>query len=54
LRYISFELIALPATVTVGVIVSRDGESNWLEGALPIGVCLILGVALLNLPPVAA
>ena len=48
-----FELIALIATTIVGVIVSLDGESNWLEGALLIGVYLILGIAFYNLPDAA-
>ncbi|MDP9378859.1 MAG: cation transporter [Chloroflexota bacterium] len=41
----TFEMIALIAAVVVGAFVSLDGESNWLEGALLLGVYLILGFA---------
>ena len=46
----TFEIIALLAAVAVGVIVSLDGESNWLEGALLLGVYLILGFAFFYVP----
>jgi len=45
LVFTTFEMIALMAAVVVGVVVSLDGESNWLEGALLVGVYLILGFA---------
>ncbi len=45
LVFTTFEMIALMAAVVVGVVVSLDGESNWLEGALLLGVYLILGFA---------
>ncbi|MDQ3856720.1 MAG: calcium/proton exchanger [Chloroflexota bacterium] len=45
LVFTTFETIALIAAVAVGAIVSLDGESNWLEGALLIGVYAILGFA---------
>ncbi len=45
LVFTPFEIIALMATVAVGVVVSLDGESNWLEGALLLGVYAILGFA---------
>ncbi len=50
LVFTSFEIIALLATVSVGVIVSLDGESNWLEGVLLLGLYLILGIAFFNIP----
>ncbi len=50
LVFTSFEIIALLATVSVGVIVSLDGESNWLEGVLLLGLYFILGIAFFNIP----
>jgi Ca2+:H+ antiporter len=35
--------VAVAAGITV--IISLDGESNWLEGALLLGVYLILAVS---------
>jgi Ca2+:H+ antiporter len=34
--------------ITAGV--SRDGESNWLEGAMLLGVYLLLAIAFFFLP----
>jgi Ca2+:H+ antiporter len=45
-----FELLALVAAVVVAVLVSSDGESNWLEGAALLAVYLILGIAFFLLP----
>jgi Ca2+:H+ antiporter len=46
----SFELIALGASVLIAVLVSLDGESNWLEGAALLAVYFILGLAFFLLP----
>lgn len=40
-----FELIAIGAGVLITVLVSSDGESNWLEGAALLAVYAILGLA---------
>lgn len=40
-----FELAALGAGVLIAVLVSVDGESNWLEGVALLSLYLILGVA---------
>jgi Ca2+:H+ antiporter len=45
-----FELMALGAAVLITVLVSSDGESNWLEGAALMGVYLILAIAFFLLP----
>jgi Ca2+:H+ antiporter len=45
-----FELIALGAGVLITVLVSADGESNWLEGAALMGVYFILAIAFFLLP----
>jgi Ca2+:H+ antiporter len=45
-----FELIALIAAVLIAVLVSSDGESNWLEGAALLAVFSILSIAFFLLP----
>jgi Ca2+:H+ antiporter len=45
-----YELIALASASIVVMLVSQDGESNWLEGALLIAVYLILALAFFLLP----
>ncbi len=47
-----FELIALGAAVVITILVSSDGESNWLEGAALLGVYAILSLAFFMLPAV--
>ena len=39
-----FELVALVASVIIANKVASDGESNWLEGALLIGIYIILAL----------
>jgi Ca2+:H+ antiporter len=46
----SFELLALIVGVFIAVMVSQDGESNWLEGAELLAVYLILALAFFLLP----
>ena len=50
LEFNSFELVALLVTALIMAQVSSDGETNWLEGALLIGLYVILGVAFFFLP----
>ncbi len=45
-----FELIALIGAGLIAVLVSVDGESNWLEGAQLIALYVILGVAFFFAP----
>lgn len=45
-----FELLALIAAVVISALVASDGETNWLEGALLLGVYLILAVAFFFIP----
>jgi Ca2+:H+ antiporter len=47
-----FELMALIAAVVVAALVASDGESNWLEGSILLGVYLILGIGFFLLPAV--
>jgi len=45
-----FELIALIAAVLIAVLVSADGESNWLEGSALLAVFTILSISFFLLP----
>jgi Ca2+:H+ antiporter len=49
----SFELIALIGASTVAAFIALDGESNWLEGAMLLGVYIMIGLAFFFLPAVA-
>lgn len=46
----NFELIALTAASLITAFVAQDGESNWFEGAMLLGVYLILGLGFFFLP----
>jgi len=50
LRFTAFEVLAVMAAVAVVNLVSQDGESNWLEGALLLAVYVVLGLAFFFLP----
>jgi Ca2+:H+ antiporter len=45
LEFNQLELIALMAASLITALVSLDGESNWLEGAMLLAVYGILGLA---------
>ena len=45
-----FELAAVIAGVVIAASVASDGETNWLEGALLLGLYLILGFAFFFFP----
>jgi Ca2+:H+ antiporter len=45
-----FELIAMMAAVLIAGLVSLDGESNWLEGAMLLAIYLILALGFFWLP----
>lgn len=46
----TFELMALGAGIMITVLVSQDGESNWLEGATMLAVYAILAMAFFLMP----
>ncbi|MBC8100396.1 MAG: calcium/proton exchanger [Armatimonadetes bacterium] len=46
----SFELVALLAAGMLAAFIAQDGESNWLEGTMLLGVYAILGIAFYFLP----
>jgi len=50
LRFSPFEVLAVGIAVGAVNLVSQDGESNWLEGALLLAVYVILGIAFYFLP----
>jgi Ca2+:H+ antiporter len=50
LRFSPFEVLAVGISVAVVNLVSQDGESNWLEGAMLIAVYLVIGIAFFFLP----
>lgn len=50
LRFTMFEVLAVIASVLIVNLVSQDGESNWLEGALLLAVYVILALAFFFLP----
>jgi Ca2+:H+ antiporter len=50
LQFNQLELIALTAASLISALVSLDGESNWLEGAMLLAVYGMLGLAFFFLP----
>lgn len=46
----NFELIALVAASLIGAFIALDGESNWLEGAMLLGVYVMIAIAFYFLP----
>jgi Ca2+:H+ antiporter len=45
LVFAPLEVAAVGVAAVIAALISLDGESNWLEGALLVGVYLILGVS---------
>lgn len=50
LVFSEFELIALIGAALIAAYIAQDGESNWFEGAMLLGVYLIVAVAFFFLP----
>jgi Ca2+:H+ antiporter len=50
LVFTSFELVALLVAAFIAAFIAEDGESNWLEGALLLGVYLMIALAFFELP----
>jgi Ca2+:H+ antiporter len=44
------EVVAVVLTVFIVVVVGMDGETNWFEGALLLGMYAILGIAFFYIP----
>jgi Ca2+:H+ antiporter len=49
----NFELIALIVASLIAAFIALDGESNWLEGAMLLGVYLMIALAFFVLPATA-
>ncbi len=49
-----FELIVLFGASLIAALIALDGESNWLEGAILLGIYLIVGMAFFFLPATIA
>lgn len=47
-----YELLALATASLVAALVSQDGESNWLEGAMLLAVYIIFGFGFFLLPAI--
>ena len=50
LHFTPLEVAAIVLSVSLVALVSHDGESNWLEGAMLVALYLILALAFYNLP----
>lgn len=50
LVFSEFELIALFGAALIAAFVSKDGESNWFEGAMLLGIYIIIAIAFFFLP----
>jgi Ca2+:H+ antiporter len=50
LNFNPFEVVAVAVAVVVANLISLDGRSNWLEGALLLATYTILGAAFYFLP----
>jgi Ca2+:H+ antiporter len=53
LHFTPLEMITLVLTVGVLALVSQDGESHWMEGAMLLAVYVILALAFYHLPEAA-
>lgn len=52
LNFNPFEVVAVTLAVIVANLISLDGRSNWLEGALLLATYIVLGAAFYFHPPV--
>jgi Ca2+:H+ antiporter len=50
LHFSIMEVVAVVLAVGIMSMVSQDGETNWLEGAMLLAVYAILGLAFYHLP----
>lgn len=50
LLFTTFEVLAVATSAWIVVLITADGESNWLEGVMLLAVYLILGLAFFYLP----
>lgn len=50
LLFTTFEIIAVGCSALIVVLITYDGETNWMEGVMLLAVYLILGLAFFYLP----
>jgi Ca2+:H+ antiporter len=50
LIFTPFEVAAVTVSVLIVGFVAMDGESNWMEGVMLVGVYLMLAIAFFFLP----
>ena len=50
LHFTPMEVVSVVIAIAVVALVSQDGECHWMEGALLLGVYVILGLAFFHLP----
>ncbi len=50
LLFTTFEVLAVATSAWIVVLITADGESNWLEGVMLLAVYLMLGLAFFYLP----
>ena len=50
LLFTNFEVLAVAISAWIVVLITSDGESNWMEGVMLLAVYLILGLAFFFLP----
>lgn len=50
LRFTTFEVLAVAASVTIIAQISQDGQTNWMEGVQLLAVYVILAIAFFFLP----
>jgi Ca2+:H+ antiporter len=54
LLFTPLEVVAVVLAVLISRMVAEDGESNWLEGIMLIGLYVILGLAFFYFPETTA
>jgi Ca2+:H+ antiporter len=54
LLFTPLEIVAVVLAVLIARMVAEDGESNWLEGIMLIGLYVILGLAFFYFPEATA
>ena len=50
LEFTHMEVVGMAVGVGAAILIGLDGESNWLEGVMLLGVYAILGVAFFYIP----
>jgi Ca2+:H+ antiporter len=50
LEFSHMEVLGIAISVGAATLIGLDGESNWLEGVMLLGVYAILGVAFFFIP----